>query len=396
MATFVGIGFSSELNTPLAAREATLQAKTRLANHEANLLLVFATSHYSSLEVLSVAHQTFPAAKIVGCLSSGIILSENTFLRGIGLLAISSKEMKFGTGFVSDITFVDPRLAGAELARTTAADFGVGRRAALMIFADSLLKNYDLLAKGAQETLGKAFPIMGAASAHNVKNQESYQFFQDKPLTSSATALLIGGQATVASASRHGWKPLGKPRIADRTQSSMITSIDGTRASFIYEDYLDVASKEISSPEIIKTASLYPLGFYVEELKDYILRYPVEILENGNIICRGEVPEGAEIHLMISSKDLCKQTAVESAEEVKNSLAGKKPSCLLVFESLNRQKLLGRNTIDEIRAVKNIFGENIPIFGMYSSGEFAPLKSAAANPQTYWQNNSFVILAITS
>ena len=43
----------------------------------------------------------------------------------------------------------------------------------------------------------------------------------------------------------------------------------------------------------------------MEEANQYLLRNIIDILEDGSIVCQEGVPEGAEVHLMISNKDSC-------------------------------------------------------------------------------------------
>ncbi len=50
---------------------------------------------------------------------------------------------------------------------------------------------------------------------------------------------------------------------------------------------------------------MYPLGLYLEESRQYLLRNIIDILEDGSIVCHEGIPQGAEVHLMISNKESC-------------------------------------------------------------------------------------------
>ena len=119
-------------------------------------------------------------------------------------------------------------------------------------------------------------------------------------------------------------------------------------------------------------AAMYPLGIYLEESRQYLLRNIIDILEDGSIVCHEGIPQGAEVHLMISNKDSCRNSAIEAAELVKASLGDKQAKLVLVFESLARHKILGRALSVKFRPSENILGHTTPIIGMCSYGEIGP------------------------
>ena len=315
-------------------------------------------------------------------------------MKGIAVLAISSDEIKFGIGYANDITSDTMHSAGTRLARTTIADFGDRRRQAFVLFTDGLLENNSLIVRGIKEIFGKIFPIVGAGSSDNFSFKETYQYFQDQAMRHSATALLLGGQTQIAVGSKHGWKPLGKPRFITETEGHIIKKIDDEKASNIYEEYFGVHLDQLHAAPITRASILYPLGVYIEGEKEYLLRYAVEIKDDGSIVCQGEVPQGAEVHLMISNKDFCKQAAIEAATEIRDAFSGKKPKVVLMFESVSRNKLLGRGSLQEIQLMRDILGYGVPIIGMYSYGEIAPLKSLIHMGESYLQNQTIVMVGI--
>jgi hypothetical protein len=138
----------------------------------------------------------------------------------------------------------------------------------------------------------------------------------------------------------------------------------------------------------------YPLGILIEDQKKYLIQHIVDVLEDGSLVCQGEIPQGAEVHIMIGNKDSCLQAAAQAAKEAKEALLGKTPELILVFESAARQKLLGRNVFREIQAIKEVFGDHIPIFGMYAYGEFGPLNTIAHGSPCFLQSETINILAI--
>lgn len=394
MPTHIGIGFSQEANISEAAFRAATQAKEQNQQPNVDLVIVFNTIHYNPIETSLIIRKIFPQAKIVGCSTAGIILSELISLRGVGVLVITSDEMKFGTSAISEIESQDLRQAGISLAKNCINDLGLQKRAAFIMLFDGLIKDNSPLVKGLHEILGNVFPIFGAGSCDDFHFKNSYEYYQDKVLNNSATGFLLGGQAKLGYSCKHGWKPLGKPRTINQVDGHIIKTIDNKKAISLYEEYFLNEVKNVKLARLEQLAIRYPLGIYIEDENEYILRNAVDILADGSIVCQGEIPEGAEVHIMIGNKESCRQAATDAATEAREGLQGKQPKLVLIFESLGRLKLQGRATYKEIQSIKGILGHNTPIFGMYSHGEIAPLKSEDNIRKTYLQNESIIILAI--
>jgi hypothetical protein len=392
--THIGIGFSSHADPAQAAKDASVQAKNQLNVATAHLVVVFASISHGTPEAMATIDRILQPEKLVGSSAAGVIAADKVSSQGIAILAIHSDEMHFGHAKADEIAYKDMRQIGFQLARDLNLDFKHTNRHALLLFADPSLKNSSAFVHGIQEVLGSGFPIFGGISSDDFNFKKTLQFSNSKILTNTVSAVILGGQATVALGSRHGWKPLGKPRIVDGVDGHIINTIDGKPAVHIYEEYFGAQAQNLKESRFGSIAILYPLGIYLEEENHYLLRNAVDILDDGSIVCQGEVPKGSEVHLMIGSKDSCKQAALDAAHEVREGLFGRQAKLILIFESMTRYKLLGRNAVQEIQIIKDVLGYTTPMIGMYSAGEVAPFLSGNKIQSTYLQNESIVIVAL--
>ncbi len=395
MSTHIGIGFSRHVDSQQAAKEAAFQSKTNLGADRIDATLVLSTVHYDPRVSVPVIREILNNDKMIGCSTAGIILSQSIETRGIAVLTITSEDMKFGAGCVENIHALDTSQAGAEFAGSCLKDFGKHGRQIFVFFVDSHLKNVSPLLRSLQEVLGSIFPVVGAGSCDDFHFGDSFQIFQDKILKNAATGLIMGGHMQVGVGARHGWRPLGKPRLIDKADRNVIKSIDGKLAYHIYEEYLGEETKGLRSNRLGQTAILYPLGISIEGSKEYLLRNAVDIKQDGSIVCQGDIFQGAEVHLMIGNKDSCKQAAFEAAQEAQQNLLGKAPQLIIILESMTRLKLLGRTAFQEVLKIKEVFGLKVPLIGMYANGEICPLQSNERFKKPHLQNESIVILAIS-
>jgi hypothetical protein len=247
------------------------------------------------------------------------------------------------------------------------------------------------------------FPIIGSGSCDNFNFSNTPHIFQNKIIKNSAVGVLFGGHISLGIGSSHGWKPLGKPRKIDKSSGNIIRSIDGKKASSLYEEFFDKAISELDLTGFGMMSILYPLGIYIEGNKEYLLRNPIDFLSDGSIVCQGDIPEGSEIHIMIGNKDACVQAALDAAQEAQYNLFGKKANLILVIESMARLKLLGKKAIKEVESIRKIFGDAVPILGLYTNGEISPMQAGEVSPllkpieesqRSLFHTESIVVLAI--
>lgn len=394
MPTFIGIGFSKDSNPFTASREAALRAKQQTRQENVNLFLVFTSIRYSNEEIIRGIVRVGGDTPIFGSSSAGIILPEGVEKEGVMVLALSSDEIKLGLGLCEDIIPKQERLCGNEVARNAIKALGNSKRHLFMMISDGLIKNSSELVRGVQEILGKSFPFIGGASSDDLNFYQTYQYFQNRILSNSAIGILWGGEMSFGLGLKHGWKPLGKPRIATDTEGNVIKRIDGHPAVRIYEDYFGKDTQDLHSDKLARMAILYPLGIYIPGEKEYLLRNALGVTPEGHLICQGEVPRDSEIRLMIGNKESCLAAAKQAALEAKEAIYGKEALLVFIFESISRRKLLGRDTIKELEIIKGVFGEETPTVGFYTFGEDAPLKSLDYRGETYFHNETIAILAI--
>lgn len=124
------------------------------------------------------------------------------------------------------------------------------------------------------------------------------------------------------------------------------------------------------------------------------MRHALHILDDGSIVCQGDILEGTEVHLMISNKEFCQQATKEAVDEAKNALGGRQPKLIIVFESLWRQQLLGRSIIQEIQTMRDVLGPTVPVIGMYSFWEVAPMKPLNVTGEVHFNSGAVIVLAI--
>lgn len=394
MATSIGIGFSQHPDVQEAALQACIQIKKQLNTPDTDFILAFASPEYIVPETQWVIARTLKPKRLIGFPTGSIILANALIDKGLALLGINSDDIRLGIAAVTETVGKDLHYTGFDLARKTALDLNSSQRELFIAFSQGADKNCSQFIRGIKESLGGGFPILGTLPNDDFKYKNLPLLFQDKILQNSSIGLILGGTFHLGLGSGHGFKPLGKPRTATKVDGTILRSIDNKPAFEIYKHFLGAEAVGLKSTSSNAYAAMYPLGAYIQESRQYLLRNIVDILDDGSIVCHEGIPEGAEIHLMISNTDSCYNSAVKAAELVKESLADRPAKLLLIFESFARHRIMGRQTFEYIETIKKILGNNIPILGMCCHGEIGPFGGIKNIKNIYLFNENILMAAI--
>ncbi|MDD5130581.1 MAG: FIST N-terminal domain-containing protein [Candidatus Omnitrophica bacterium] len=390
----VSVGFSQLKDPILAANEAIGQATVGLKNAQANLALIFTSIEFAHPLILKVTNNLLREIPILGCSSLGIMTNQGVFKHGFAVLLISFNEHTFfNVAAVKDIDKKNPFLAGNELGGKLLFGFKNVPRSLSIILSDKLITEGTHLINGLQESLGKSFPLVGASASDNFGTHKTYQYLNQELLSESCSGILFGGKFNFGFGIKHGWKSLGKVRYITSSSNNVIKEIDELPAVKLYEEYFARSRKDLAK-ELRRISVYYPLGIYLPGEKEYLLRNVISIEDDGSLVTQGDIPPGSKIRLMISTEDSRLAAAVAACDEAKKNLGTQKIKFLLVFDSAARLSIFGRQDDIELCVIRDIFGKDTPLIGIYTNGEQAPLKSINYLGRTYFHNQSISILAI--
>lgn len=388
-----GIGFSNNPDNVLAAKEAAETARKQLGQDRIDMALVFNTAHYAPEVFLPAAHDALKKTKLIGSSTAGIILPEGVATRGIAILALFSDTVRFECAAKGHLDLQDISLTGKALAKDCMTDFGQQHRKLFLFFADGLLNNVSGVIDGVKDQLGDNFLVVGGGSSDNFRFLKTYQYYNDTTISPGIAGMLLGGRINVAMSCRHGWRPLGKPRLIDRVDGHIIKIIGGQPATRLYEDFFLKDAGTMAQNPLGPINIRYPLGTRIGHTAEYLLRNVFSTLDDGSVICQDKLDQDSAVHIMITNGESCIQAAQRAAREVKDQIKNRTPALILVFESAARHKLLGRNAPRELQAIRDVLGP-APLLGMHTYGEIFTYPWGKNISRTLLQNDSIIIMAL--
>lgn len=387
---WVGVGWGKGFDSLRLGEKAARQAMERLGKRKPDLVIVFSSSRIDQKELLQGIRSVTGDSPLIGCSGAAQITSDSLD-EDVVVTTLVSDTFRIRTGLGRGLR-QDGRKAGQEAAWAASRDLKEKGRF-FLTFSDGLSGNGQDAIRGIQEVLGTSFSIIGSSGADSFRFEKSFLYYEGQVLEDALCGALFYGTMTFGIGSRHGWLPLGRSRRVTRAVRNLLQELDREPAISIYEDYFGTDFHKGGEP-LARKSLFYPLGLSIAGEEESLIRQPLKIGQGGSLVCTAEVPEGEEVRLMIGTKESLLEAARKAGRMALDALSGKRPRIVFMFESASRRKLLGRDGIQELQILRDLFGEAVPLVGCYGYGEMSPCRSERYLGQSYFLNESVVILAL--
>jgi hypothetical protein len=393
-----GSGHSTNSDAYHAGFEAVAGALTSAAIERADIVFLFASVALHQEQVLRGAQDAAGSARVVGCSTAGEITNQGVYTKSAVALALETPTTPCTIAKGASLS-EGAFQAGVELARNI-KDGASEDLSMLLMFTDVLSGNGAEVVRGAQSVLGEHFLIAGGGAGDDFQFKQTFQYCDGAVLTGSVVGVGISGAIRTGAGVRHGWMPIGIPMVATKSTGSVLHELDHKPAISIYEEYFGTQASEMHHEPLARMAITYPLGIKIPDLDEYLIRDPMLVGPDGSITCAAEIPQGSEVRLMIGSRDKAIEAAQEAAKRLVHQFVSlnQRPKAVFVMNCIAREKLFGQKAREEIQAVQEIIGADVPLVGFYTYGEIAPMGgvvAGAASRYSRFYNETLVLIGIS-
>ena len=373
MATTAAIGLSQHVGDSYQAGiEATHTAMEKITNPV--LAIVFMTEQYDEQAATSGIRSLLGDTPLIGCTAPSLIFNNKIYADGLGVAIIASDTLKVTVGLgenMSQDAVATGKSLGSLLTASTVPKVHP-KNQVLLLFADaSMTKGVvsDTLTEAFHE-FGSFFRFFGGGSADNLHFKKSFQIINQKILTDAAVAALIVSETPQGISLMHGWEPTGQAFVVTRAEGKVVKEIDGKPALSFYMNHLDKDAQQFDYSQFYAFASGHPLGIPMGT-GEYVVRDPLSAsLEDQSITFVSEIPENSIVRIMTGSKESLLSASVSAANEAKEGLEGKPAALTLVADCVSRLLYLDDQAETELTNISNSIGEDVPMIGFFSFGEF--------------------------
>lgn len=376
----VTVGTCDEADSLAAATGA---ARVALRDHESpRLALIFATFDHDPDRILAGLRSVLGPIPMVGESTFAQMSAAGYTTRSVAVVLLSGP---FDFTTAARPLGTDATQAAQAVARECSEKLGpvppgATTRDLAVTFLSAERGEGAQVVAGLKAVLGDGAQIFGggsgAASDGSGGFKPSHQFHGGASVIHGVVLLVLRcepGSLMLATAATHGMQPISTPRRCTRSEDGWVHEVDGENVFAFYEKYLgqrpeDVGHHIYTYPILIEMqggGQRAQVPFALDRPRGRIAFYPV-------------VPQtGETLSLAHASRSEVVRACRESAYRSRIGLGASTPAFVLAVSCDARRTFLGSRTVQELDILKEVFGPEVPVFGMYSTLEVAPVDGSA-------------------
>lgn len=237
----------------------------------------------------------------------------------------------------------------------------------MFVFVDGFSKRISALIDSLFNIFGLEFNYIGGGAGSLDMQQKPCLFTNNGLLMDSAVLALLDIESGIGVC--HGWEKISGPYKVTESDRTEIKSLDWKPAFEVYSEVVEKHSKKtISKDNFFDIAKCYPFG--ISRLgTEKIVRDPFVVGKDDSLICVGEVPEEAFVHILTGDTSSLVKAAGKALSLGEDAFHEKAENKTILFmDCISRVLFLEDNFKGELSAA---YDEKTPLIGALTIGEIA-------------------------
>ncbi len=365
MALLASVGQSQAMEGREAGLRAAQQALDRIGRGRITFGWVIASHSYQIQQVVSGVIDLLGEVPLLGFSTSAELTGEGRSRRSVvvGLLAgdyIQARANWWPDFIMDSQTCVQNMLKSLQL--------DGGRADAVLVVTDGLAGDAAYLCEAFSSA---SYSVAGCQAGGEVGRGRTFQVGGRQAGNGGLSAAVLLGNVIIGVGAAHGWRPVGSISRLTRVQGFWVRTLDEKHASETYARLFGYPAREWAFPPLSDMVRLYPLG--LQDGENLIVRSPLRIEADGSLRMNTRLPEGKNVDLMIGSRDGCLEAARQATRQALAALGPMRPRLAVLLVDVAWQTLLETQPGNEVEAVREVLGNDVPILGGYTFGQVARL-----------------------
>jgi hypothetical protein len=237
----------------------------------------------------------------------------------------------------------------------------------MFVFVDGLATRIGALIDSLFNVFGLEINYVGGGAGSLTLQQKPCLFSNKGLLQDSALLALFNSSSGIGVS--HGWHSIHGPLKVTEVERNVIKTLDWRPAFDVYRQVLaDENGVEITQENFFDVAKAFPFG--INRLgSEKIIRDPISVTENGDLVCVGEIPDGSFVDVMTGDTKSLVQAAAAALKQGKSSCKAQSANATTFFiDCISRVLFLEDEFKQELDAV---YDETMPLVGALTLGEIA-------------------------
>jgi len=219
--------------------------------------------------------------------------------------------------------------------------------------------------------LGPSINYFGGGAGSLSLQQEPCIFTKRGLMQDAAVVAFLGLESQLGV--RHGWQEFIGPVVATRCTRNVVAELNWRNAFEVYRSVVEPdGGTPLTAGNFFDIAKAHPFGIH-REGHEAVIRDPISVTPDGELVCAGEIPENTTLSFMQGSED----SLVDAAETAANeslSRKGATPRHVLVADCISRTIYLEDAFQRELTAVQGVLhatDKDLTLEGMLTFGEIS-------------------------
>lgn len=334
-------------------------------------VVLFASPVYSPELLLSGLDTSCSPGAVVGGSSAGEFTFEGTSASSAVALALRSDNLRFNVHVARDVR-TDVHHAATTFATSfdPEDDPDFPHRTVLLLM-DVLAGYGEEFLKIFTEATSGRYQVFGGGAADDAAFEETFVFAGRNAMSDAAVGLEIRSRQPMGIGVSHGWTPFSHTMTATAASGLKLVELDGAPAADVIESFAREHDLSFDRDEPLSFFLHHVLG--IEEAgEDYKLRVPLEVEEDGSLICAAEIPLGAKVRVMRTRHNSAAEAASVAARRARMKLRteGVEPGAALFLDCAATRLRLGDKFGASVDQVVESLGTTMCV-GCNTYGQFA-------------------------
>ncbi len=335
-------------------------------NKKVQLALCFGEKNLLKGDMFDQVSQKYPNAAVVMTSTAGEIYQDIVLDNSLVVAALQFEKTNIKTVSVNIRDFSNSYEAAVELATKLPREGLVH----VLIFSDGNLVNGSELVKGFPLWARENIIVTGGLAGDGANFTSTLVGLDEIPSEGNIVAVgFYGSYICITHGSQGGWDVFGLEKRITKSTSNVLYEIEDQNALELYKKYLGDEAGNLPG-----SALLFPLSVIIPGIKKPVVRTILSINENEkSLTFAGDVPEGSKVRFMKANFDRLTEAASKAAESTLIN-QNEFPVFSLLISCVGRKLILGDRTVEEVKAVNDLYHHKTAIAGFYSYGEISPFK----------------------
>jgi len=239
-----------------------------------------------------------------------------------------------------------------------------------LVLVDGLTANTASFLKRLYHDLGNTTNYIGGGAGSLSLKQQECVFSNEGIFQDAAIVTILDWNADLGV--NHGWKNVYGPLLVTKSDKNVIKELNWENPFDVYKNLIKQDSGMLITEEnFFSVAKNYPFGISKED-SEFVVRDPISVNSEGELICVGEVSENTVLVLLKGEHKLLVEAAVKAAESA--IVSNKNYKSALIMDCISRTLFMEDDFVDELNGIQGALDKNnisLDIEGALSLGEIS-------------------------